>query len=91
MYLCKSIWGSRKPNRVGIKNTIKSFYTMKKVVLALAAIAVVACFTFTSCKKKCKCNIAGVEVEYDIDELNEKYNANIEKCTELSMPGVKCE
>lgn len=73
------------------KKNKSNILTMKKVVLALAAIAVVACFTFTSCKKKCKCNIAGIEVEYDIDELNQKYNANIEKCTELSMPGVKCE
>ena len=66
---------------------------MKKVVLALATVAVVAFFSlnFTSCKKKCKCNIAGVEFEYDIDELNEKYNVDIKNCTELSMPGVKCD
>lgn len=35
---------------------------MKKIVLALAAVAVVACFSLTSCNKKCECKtyVAGV-------------------------------
>ena len=35
----------------------------------------VACFSFTSCNKKCTCNIEGQEVEYKIDELNDYLKA----------------
>lgn len=41
---------------------------MKKVFLALAVIATVACFT--SCSKTCTCKTAAGEVEYKLDDLN---------------------
>ena len=59
---------------------------MKKIVLALAVIATVACFS--SCNKKCNCvyyaNNTSTEVEYSIDELNEKYNLDIKKCSDMN-------
>lgn len=62
---------------------------MKKV-LAIVAILALVC-TFSSCKKKCTCTANGVKVEYDLDELNKTYGVDIEKCTELSVPGVECK
>lgn len=59
---------------------------MKKVVLALAAVAMVACFSFTSCSKKCTCKTPAGEVEYKLDELNDALKAagfkEIDKCSD---------
>lgn len=59
---------------------------MKKVVLALTAVAVVACFSFTSCSKKCTCKVAGQETEYKLDDLNAALKAagykEVKKCTD---------
>ncbi|MBP5190322.1 MAG: hypothetical protein J6031_05350 [Bacteroidales bacterium] len=59
---------------------------MKKILLTLAVIATVACFS--SCNKKCNCvyyaNNTSTEVEYSIDELNEKYNLDIKKCSDMN-------
>jgi len=68
---------------------------MKKIVLALAVIATVACFS--SCNKKCNCKVfAGgtyTETEFSLDELNEKYNLDIKKCSDMNnvaeIGGVK--
>lgn len=62
---------------------------MKKVVLALAVIATVACFS--SCAKKCTCNVAGVEAEYNLEDLQSTYSnlgITIDKCTDLNVSGV---
>lgn len=69
---------------------------MKKAVLALAAIAIVACFSFTSCKKKCTCKTPIGEAEWTIDEVNEELkkiniNQTIEKCTEVKFALITCE
>lgn len=68
---------------------------MKKVVLALAAVAVVACFSLTSCNKKCTCKatVLGVttETEQTIDELNKTYGTDYKKCSDFSLGPVKCE
>ncbi len=66
---------------------------MKKLILALAVVATVACFS--SCSKKCNCKFAnGSETEYDLDEMNEQfsqYGVTIDKCTDLNIEGVvKC-
>lgn len=66
---------------------------MKKIVLTLAVIATVACFS--SCSKKCNCKFAnGSEVEYDLDEMNDQfssYGVNIDKCSDMNIEGiVKC-
>lgn len=68
---------------------------MKKVFLALALVATVACFS--SCNKKCNClvYVAGVstEEEFTLDELNEKFNTDYKKCSDLNnvveVMGVK--
>ena len=69
---------------------------MKKVVLALAAIAVVACFTFTSCNKKCTCKTyaAGVvtvtqeDMEIDKDKKCSDYTALVSTDPKT---GVECK
>ena len=59
---------------------------MKKVVLAIAVVATVACFSFTSCSKKCTCKVSGVETEYKLDDLNDALKAlnykEVDKCTD---------
>ena len=68
---------------------------MKKVLLALAVVATVACFS--SCNKKCNCKVyvngISSEQELSIDELNEKYNLDIKKCSDMNnvveVGGVK--
>ena len=65
---------------------------MKKVVFALAVIATVACFS--SCSKKCTCKdlITGSEVEYDLDELQDKYNIDIDNWADFNVAGIiSCE
>lgn len=61
---------------------------MKKVVLALAAITVVACFSMTSCSKKCTCRTPAGIIELNIDQLNEIIQENngtvtIENCSDM--------
>ena len=66
---------------------------MKKIVLALAVIATVACFS--SCNKKCTCKtyVAGVvtatdeDIEIDKDKKCKDYTAII---TEDPKTGVEC-
>ena len=68
---------------------------MKKVILAIAVIATVACFS--SCNKKCNCKVyvngISSEQELSIDELNEKYNLDLKKCSDMNnvieVAGVK--
>lgn len=59
---------------------------MKKILLSLAVIATVACFS--SCNKKCNCmyyvNGTSTEQEYSLDELNEKYGLDIKKCSDMN-------
>lgn len=64
---------------------------MKKVFLALAAVAMVA--AMTSCKKTCDCNIylgsgEPENYEYDLQYLQDTYNAqyglDIQKCSDLN-------
>ena len=67
---------------------------MKKVLLALAVVATVACFS--SCNKKCTCKTGigttTVEEEFDLDELNDKYNTDFKKCSDMTIAGViNCE
>jgi len=69
---------------------------MKKIVLALAAIASIA--IMTSCEKKCSCDVtvAGVtsNFEYSRQELEDKYNVTIEKCSDMDQnilgQSIKC-
>ena len=59
---------------------------MKKVLLAIAVIATVTCFS--SCAKKCNCNIAGVEAEYNLEDLQNTYaylGLTIDKCSDLNV------
>ena len=68
---------------------------MKKIVLALAVIATVACFS--SCNKKCNCKVyaggTSTEQEFTLDELNEQFNTDYKKCTDLNtvveIAGIK--
>ena len=62
---------------------------MKKVFAIVAVVALVC--AFSSCSKKCTCTANGVKVEYDLDELNKTYGVDIQKCSELSVPGVECK
>lgn len=78
---------------------------MKKVFLALAAVAMVA--AMTSCKKTCDCTIYGLgepeTYEYDLQYLQDTYNGqyglDIQKCSDLSevetigdeKVGVECK
>lgn len=79
---------------------------MKKVVLAVAAIAVVA--LLASCKKTCDCTIylgsgEPETYEYDLQYLQDTYNAyyniDIQKCSDLNQVtevtgekvGVECK
>lgn len=78
---------------------------MKKVFLALAAVAMVA--AMTSCKKTCDCTIYGLgepeTYEYDLqyiqDTYNAYYNIDIQKCSDLNQVtelegekmGVECK
>ena len=59
---------------------------MKKILLTLAVLATVVCFS--SCNKKCNClvYVAGIstEEEFTLDELNEKFNTNYKKCSDLN-------
>lgn len=59
---------------------------MKKVFLALAVIATVACMA--SCKKTCTCTttVMGVSVEdeIDLDQMNEKYGVDVKKCSDMN-------
>lgn len=52
----------------------------------MAVIATVACFS--SCNKKCNCLVyaAGVSTgeKFTLDELNEKFNTDYKKCSDLS-------
>ena len=68
---------------------------MKKVVLALAAIAVVACFSLTSCNKKCECKTyaAGIvattsEIEVESGKKCKDYTRLV---TEDPKTGVECK
>lgn len=68
---------------------------MKKIVLAIAAIAMVGCFA--SCKKTCTCTtyaagIADVTSEVDLADLQEN-DSSIKKCSDVNtvvtVAGVK--
>ena len=66
---------------------------MKKVLLSLAALAVVACLA--SCKKVCECDaeVGSFHYEYTIDQLNDIYG-DISSCSdvyEASYQTMKCE
>ena len=68
---------------------------MKKIVLAVALVAMVGCFA--SCKKTCTCTtfvggIASTTNEVELSELQEN-NSNIKKCSDantvVEVAGVK--
>lgn len=62
---------------------------MKKVFLALAVIATVACFS--SCNKKCTCTVGNVSAEYDLEDLQTTYayaGITIDKCSDVTISGV---
>ena len=69
---------------------------MKKIVLALAAIASIA--IMSSCEKKCSCDVTVLGVttnyEYSRQELEDKYNVTVKKCsdmnTEVLGQTIKC-
>lgn len=60
---------------------------MKKIVLALAAIASIA--IMSSCQKKCSCDITVLGVttnyEYSRQELEDKYNVTVKKCSDMNQ------
>lgn len=59
---------------------------MKKILLSLAFVATVACFA--SCAKNCTCTVyvdgLSTEEEFSLDELNEKYNLDLKKCSDMN-------
>lgn len=57
---------------------------MKKVVLALAAVAVVACFSLTSCNKKCTCKTYAAGVVVQTTEDVELDRDTYKKCSDLN-------
>lgn len=62
---------------------------MKKVFLALAVIATVACMS--SCAKKCTCTVGNVSAEYELDDLKTTYayaGIEISKCSDVTITGV---
>lgn len=68
---------------------------MKKVLLGLAALAMIA--GLASCKKNCDCSVtvAGVSAHYDytVDELNDIYG-EVSSCGDVwerSYETMKCE
>lgn len=69
---------------------------MKKIVLALAAIASIA--IMSSCEKKCSCDVTVLGVttnyEYSRQELEDKYNVTIKKCSDMNQnilgQSIKC-
>lgn len=54
---------------------------MKKVVFTLAAIAVVVCFSFTSCKKTCTCT---TYLDGDVLSTREDVDPEGKSCSELN-------
>lgn len=65
---------------------------MKKVLLSLAAVAMVACFA--SCKKTCDCKILTVSYEYTLEELQEAYGDEVKSCSDVATVTydyMKCE
>lgn len=67
---------------------------MKKVMLSLAALAMVVCFA--SCKKTCDCKSYGNSYEYTLEELQDAYSAlgEINSCAdvaEVTYDVMKCE
>ena len=65
---------------------------MKKVMLSLAALAMVVCFA--SCKKTCNCTTYGVSYEYTLEELQQAYGDNVKSCAdvaEVTYDIMKCE
>lgn len=69
---------------------------MKKVILTLAAFAVVICMS--SCKKTCTCKtyvagIAGAETEVDLDKDNFKKCSDMNTVVEVAgiKGGMECE
>ena len=64
---------------------------MKKVLLSLAALAMVACLA--SCKKVCDCSVLGIHYEYTVDQLNDMYG-EVSSCGDVwerSYETMKCE
>lgn len=62
---------------------------MKKVFLALAVIATVACMT--SCDKKCSCTVGNTTTEIELDDLKTTYayaGIEINKCSDVTITGV---
>lgn len=57
---------------------------MKKVVLALAAVAVVACFSLTSCNKKCTCKTYVLGVVTSTTEDVELDKDSYKKCSDMN-------
>lgn len=60
---------------------------MKKVVLALAVVAMVGCFA--SCKKTCSCTtyVAGVAqnpVEVNLDDMEATFKVKVDKCSDMN-------
>ena len=53
---------------------------MKKVILAIAAIAVVVCFSFTSCKKTCTCKSY---LDGEVVSTREDVDPQGKKCSEF--------
>lgn len=75
---------------------------MKKVVLAIAVIAMVGCFA--SCKKTCKCTTyaagASSTTEINLDDMEKTFGVKIDKCSNMNsvaeLPvigktGVECK
>lgn len=66
---------------------------MKKVLLSLAALAMVACLA--SCKKSCDCTVAviGTHYDYTVEELNNMYG-EVSSCADVwerSYETMQCE
>lgn len=65
---------------------------MKKVMLSLAALAMVVCFA--SCKKTCDCTTYGVSYEYTLEELQDAYGDGVSSCSDVAdvtYDIMKCE
>jgi hypothetical protein len=78
-------------------NNLKTIYIMKKVLLALAVIETVACFS--SCKKTCSCTTYAAGAVVSTTEVDLSKYEGVKKCSDLPLnnyitaaqTGIKCE
>ncbi len=61
---------------------------MKKLLVVLGVVALG--FGFTSCKKECKCNIAGINFDMSSAGIDTKEDCDAYASLTEDTPGLKC-